>query len=581
MLPAETNQISILIKQRRIIRSLGVLGTTRHTVPHVARNGSLAAPDSERPEDGREVGSVLLEPLHSHEFQLMQSTARRDRCRVGESASDGGGVCPSRAVPDTGCGGASRGGDVIDAGVLAESHGSSEKARGATVGECRLAFAVDGSFARARGAIGVASTSDGSGLRWPSTVLGTGCGDASYGDGAIGAGAIMVSLGSSESARGAAVGECQVAVAVGGSFARARSAIGTAATSDGSGLCLPSAVLGTGCGGASHGDGAIGADILRSSLGSSESARGAAVGEGRSAVAVGESFDGARGALGAAPVSGGGGVGPSSTALDTDCGGMSHGADATSAGVLTNWLNGSGKSAHGAAVGESRVAVAVGKSFDGARSAIGPAPASDGGGLCSSSAALEISCGGRSHGEDAIGTCALKHWLGVSESARGRRSARAEWRSHSACRSMAHAARSARRRRATATASARRARRSRRAVVACRTASTQPAPARSNTGLLRVRVRARQRSARAEWRSQSACRSMARAARAARRRRATAAASARQTRRARCSTRATAVCRTEMARSALARSRARGLRVKARAGRRSARAEWRSRSARH
>jgi len=76
MLPAETNQISILIKQRRIICSLNVLGAKRHTVPHVARNGSLAAPDSERPEDGGEVGSVILEPLYSHESQLMQSTAR-------------------------------------------------------------------------------------------------------------------------------------------------------------------------------------------------------------------------------------------------------------------------------------------------------------------------------------------------------------------------------------------------------------------------------------------------------------------------------------------------------------------------
>jgi hypothetical protein len=67
MLPAETNQIPILIKQRRIICSLNVLGAKRHTVPHVARNGSLAAPDSERPEDRREVGSVTLEPFNSHE----------------------------------------------------------------------------------------------------------------------------------------------------------------------------------------------------------------------------------------------------------------------------------------------------------------------------------------------------------------------------------------------------------------------------------------------------------------------------------------------------------------------------------
>ena len=67
MLPAQTNQITILIKQRRIICSLNVLGAKRHTVPHVARNGSLAAPDSERPEDGGEVGSAILEPLYSHE----------------------------------------------------------------------------------------------------------------------------------------------------------------------------------------------------------------------------------------------------------------------------------------------------------------------------------------------------------------------------------------------------------------------------------------------------------------------------------------------------------------------------------
>jgi hypothetical protein len=67
MLPAQTNQISILIKQRRITSSLNILGAKRNTMPHVARNGSLAAPDSERPEDGSEVGGVLLEPLHSHE----------------------------------------------------------------------------------------------------------------------------------------------------------------------------------------------------------------------------------------------------------------------------------------------------------------------------------------------------------------------------------------------------------------------------------------------------------------------------------------------------------------------------------
>ena len=288
MLPAETNQISILIKQRRIIRSLGVLGTTRHTVPHVARNGSLAAPDSERPEDGREVGSVLLEPLHSHEFQLMQSTARRDRCRVGESASDGGGVCPSRAVPDTGCGGASRGGDVIDAGVLAESHGSSEKARGATVGECRLAFAVDGSFARARGAIGAAPAE----RRRRRRPVEQRCSTRA-------AAARRTATARSASAR-TRTRVVRVRLRVGRRSARAewlsRSAgrwFARAARSarrrrsGGGGVGPSSSVLGTGCGGASHGDDAICVGALSDSRCSSEGARGAAVGKGRVAVAVG------------------------------------------------------------------------------------------------------------------------------------------------------------------------------------------------------------------------------------------------------------------------------------------------------
>jgi len=76
VLPAQPNQITIIIEQRRIICSFNVLGAKRHAVPHVARNGSLAAPGSERPENGSEVRGVPLEPLNSLEPQLMQSTAR-------------------------------------------------------------------------------------------------------------------------------------------------------------------------------------------------------------------------------------------------------------------------------------------------------------------------------------------------------------------------------------------------------------------------------------------------------------------------------------------------------------------------
>ena len=80
------------------------------------------------------------------------------------------------------------------------------------------------------------------------------------------------------------------------------------------------------------------------------------------AVAVGGSLVRAGSASGAAPASGGGGVGPSSTVLDAGCGGSSHGDGAIGAGALTN-SRGSSEGARGAAVGESRVAVAVGESL--------------------------------------------------------------------------------------------------------------------------------------------------------------------------------------------------------------------------
>ena len=53
------------------------------------------------------------------------------------------------------------------------------------------------------------------------------------------------------------------------------------------------------------------------------------------------------------------------------------------------------------------MAIAVGGSLDCARSAIGAAPASDGGSLCPSSTALGAGCGSASHGADAIGAGAL------------------------------------------------------------------------------------------------------------------------------------------------------------------------------
>ena len=57
------------------------------------------------------------------------------------------------------------------------------------------------------------------------------------------------------------------------------------------------------------------------------------------------------------------GFGASSSVLAADFGGSSHSDDAIGAGVLKN-PSSSGESARGAAIGESRVAVAVGGSFD-------------------------------------------------------------------------------------------------------------------------------------------------------------------------------------------------------------------------
>ena len=52
-------------------------------------------------------------------------------------------------------------------------------------------------------------------------------------------------------------------------------------------------------------------------------------------------------------------------------------------------------------------------------SAIGAAPASDGGSLCPSSTALGAGCGSASHGADAVGAGALTNSRSSSESARG------------------------------------------------------------------------------------------------------------------------------------------------------------------
>ena len=176
----------------------------------------------------------------------------------------------------------------------------------------------------------------------------------------------------------------------------------------------------------------------------------------------------------------------------------------------------SSESARGAAVGESQVTVVVGGSLDCARSAIGAAPASDGGGLCTTFA--------RRARRSARAAATCRTAIARSAPARSRtrvilmrvrarrRSASAEWRSRSAGRWIARAARSARRRRATAAAFARRARRSARAAEARRTAPTRPAPARSRNRVDLVRVHAGRRSATDECRLWSAGRWFARSA---------------------------------------------------------------------
>ena len=333
-------------------------------------------------------------------------------------ADGGGGVGPSSNVLDTGGGGSSRGDDAICAGALSDSRCLSEGARGVAVGKGRVAVAVGGVFVRAGSASGAATADGGGGVGPSSNGLDTGCGGSSHGDGAIGVGAHTNSRGSSEVARGAAVGASRVAVAVGGSAVCAGSAIGAAPADGGGGVGPSSNVLDTGCGGSSHGDDAICVGALSGSRCLSEGARGVAVGKGRVAVAVGGVLVRAGSASGAAPADGGGGVGPSSNVLDTGCGGSSHGDDAICVGALSDSRCLS-EGARGVAVGKGRVAVAVGGVLVRAGSASGAAPADGGGGVGPSSNVLDTGGSGSSHGDDAICVGALSDSRCLSEGARG------------------------------------------------------------------------------------------------------------------------------------------------------------------
>ena len=173
------------------------------------------------------------------------------------------------------------------------------------------------SLDRAGSAIDAAPADGGGGVGPSSNVLDTGCGGSSHGDDAICVGALSDSRCLSEGARGVAVGKGRVAVAVGGVLVRAGSASGAAPADGGGGVGPSSNVLDTGGSGSSHGDDAICVGALSDSRCLSEGARGVAVGKGRVAVAVGGVLVRAGSASGAAPADGGGGVGPSSTVLDT------------------------------------------------------------------------------------------------------------------------------------------------------------------------------------------------------------------------------------------------------------------------
>jgi len=172
---------------------------------------------------------------------------------------------------------------------------------------------------------------------------------------------------------------------------RAGSAIGAASADGGGGVGPSSNVLDTGGDGSSHGDDATCTDALSDSRCLS---------------------------AGAAPADGGGGVGPSSNVLDTGCGGSSHGDGAICVGELSDSRCLS-KGAHGVAVGNGRVAVAVGRVLVRAGSADGAAPADDGGGVGLSSNVFDAGGGGSSHGDDAIYTGALSDSRCLSEGARG------------------------------------------------------------------------------------------------------------------------------------------------------------------
>ena len=313
------------------------------------------------------------------------------------------------------------GDDAIDESLklyrsaVINSRFSKRSGHGAAFGGMHAADAGGRTFVRAGHADSATTASDGDTCVTSRGTLRTGGCSSSRGDDAC---ALSGSQGSSGGTRGASVGVVHGADTVGGSCVctgRA-SAFGAALASDGGGLCLSSAVLDTGYGGASHGDDAIGAGVLMGSLCSSESASAS---DGGGVCPSSEELD---------TGCGGASRGDDAVVRDPSCGGASHGDDAIGTSALAESL-GSSESARGAAVGECRSVVAVGGSLARARSAIGAAlararsaidaaSASDGGSLCRSSAVLSAGCGCASHGDDALGSGALLGSLGASESAR-------------------------------------------------------------------------------------------------------------------------------------------------------------------
>ena len=312
----------------------------------------------------------------------------------------------------------SREDDATGVGALGYSLGSSGGVRGAAVGVMRSAGTLGRSLVRAGRAISAAPASSGSSADAASEVPDASSCSLSREDDAVGAGALDYSLGSSGGARGAAVGVMRSAGAVGGSLVRAGRAISAAPAGDGSSADMASEVLEASSCSLPRGDDAIGAGALDYSLGSSGGARGAAVGVMRSAGAVGRSLVRAGRAISALLAGDSSSADVASEVLDASSCGLSRGDDAIGAGALDYSLGLSG-GARGATVGVMRSAGAVGRSLVRAGRAISASLAGDSSSADVASEVLDASSCSLSRDDDATGAGALGYSLGSSEGARG------------------------------------------------------------------------------------------------------------------------------------------------------------------